>query len=96
MLDAFFIKIVFYLSIFELGVIITSNLLDFSIKFILRSLLEFLEHLLCLKIKDASVYWLRHKTDGGMMACDMHRDLTACFTWKQAVLGFPSLFLRLA
>jgi hypothetical protein len=41
MLDAFFIKIVFYLSIFELAPI-TSNFLDFSIKFILRSIQEIL------------------------------------------------------
>jgi hypothetical protein len=34
MLDAFFIQVVFYLSILELDVIITSNLLNFSIKFI--------------------------------------------------------------
>jgi hypothetical protein len=42
MLDAFFIYIVFYLSVLEFGVIITSNLIDFSIKFILYSLQEFL------------------------------------------------------
>jgi hypothetical protein len=42
MLDAFFIQVVFYLSILELGAIITSNLLDVSIKFILFSLQEFL------------------------------------------------------
>jgi hypothetical protein len=42
MLDNFFITVVFYLSILELGAIITSTLLDFSIKFILRSLQEFL------------------------------------------------------
>jgi hypothetical protein len=42
MLDAFFIKIVFYLSILELGTIITSNLFEFGIKLILRSLQEFL------------------------------------------------------
>jgi hypothetical protein len=35
MLDAFFIKEVFYLSILELGAIITSNLLDLGIKLIL-------------------------------------------------------------
>jgi hypothetical protein len=46
MLNAFFIKIVFHLSVLEIGVIITSNLLDFSIKYILCSLQEFLEHLL--------------------------------------------------
>jgi hypothetical protein len=42
MLDAFFIKIVFYLSVFKLGAIIASNPLDFSIKFILFSLQDFL------------------------------------------------------
>jgi hypothetical protein len=42
MLNTFFIKIVFYLSVLELGVIITSNPFDFSIKFILCSLQEFL------------------------------------------------------
>jgi hypothetical protein len=35
MLDAFFIKEVFYLSILEIGAIITSNLLDLGIKLIL-------------------------------------------------------------
>jgi hypothetical protein len=35
MVDAFFIKEVFYLSVFELGVVVTSNLLDFVIKLIL-------------------------------------------------------------
>jgi hypothetical protein len=25
----------------------------------------------------------------------MHQDLTACFTWKQVILGFPSLASRL-
>jgi hypothetical protein len=42
MLDAFFIKIVFYLSVFELGAIIASNPIDFNIKFILCSLQGFL------------------------------------------------------
>jgi hypothetical protein len=42
MLDTFFIKIIFHLSVLELGVIITSNSLGFSIKFILCSLQEFL------------------------------------------------------
>jgi hypothetical protein len=37
-----FIKVVFYLSVLELSVIIISNPLDFSIKFILWSLQEFL------------------------------------------------------
>jgi hypothetical protein len=38
MLDTFFIKIIFHLSVIELGAIVTSNSLDFSIKFILYSL----------------------------------------------------------
>jgi hypothetical protein len=44
-----------------------------------------------LKTKWASVCRLRHKTDGGRSARDTHRDLAACFTWKQVWLGFPSL-----
>jgi hypothetical protein len=44
-----------------------------------------------LKIKWASVYRLRHKTDRGTSARDMHRDLVTYFTWKQVWLGFPSL-----
>jgi hypothetical protein len=44
-----------------------------------------------LKTKWASICWLRHKTDRGRSAWDMHRDLAACFTWKQVWLGFPSL-----
>jgi hypothetical protein len=31
-----------------------------------------------LKIKQASVCWLRHKTNGGRSAWDTHRDLAAC------------------
>jgi hypothetical protein len=42
-----------------------------------------------LKTKQASVYRLRHKTNGGRLAWDTHRDLVACFTWKQDWLGFP-------
>jgi hypothetical protein len=42
MLDVFFIQVVFYLSILELGAIITSNLLDFYVKLILCSLYKFL------------------------------------------------------
>jgi hypothetical protein len=30
------------------------------------------------------------------MMWDTHRDLAACFTWKQVGLGFSSLTLRLA
>jgi hypothetical protein len=44
-----------------------------------------------LKTRWASVCRLRHKTDGGRSAWDTHRDLAACFTWKQVWLGFPSL-----
>jgi hypothetical protein len=44
-----------------------------------------------LKTKWALVCQLRHKTDGGRSAWDTHRDLAACFAWKQGRLGFPSL-----
>jgi hypothetical protein len=44
MLDVFFIKVVFYLSVLKLGAIITHNLLDLSIKFILCHLQEFIYH----------------------------------------------------
>jgi hypothetical protein len=44
-----------------------------------------------LKTKWASVYRLRHKTDGGRSVRDTHRDLVACFAWKQVWLGFSSL-----
>jgi hypothetical protein len=44
-----------------------------------------------LKTKWASVCQLRHRTDGGRSARDTHRDLAACFTWKQVWLGFFSL-----
>jgi hypothetical protein len=43
------------------------------------------------KTKWALVCRLRHKTDGGRSARDTHRDLAACFTWKEVWLGFPSL-----
>jgi hypothetical protein len=46
MLDAFMIKILFNLSVLELGVIVISHLLDLGIKLILSSLQELLEHLL--------------------------------------------------
>jgi hypothetical protein len=36
-----------------------------------------------LKTKWASVCRLYHKTNGGMSMWDTHRDLTACFAWKQ-------------
>jgi hypothetical protein len=44
-----------------------------------------------LKINWASVYRLRHKTDGARSVRDTHRDLAACFAWKQVWLGFFSL-----
>jgi hypothetical protein len=54
-----------------------------------KSLRRFLS--LGLKIKQASVYRLRHKTDGESSSHDTCRDLAACFAWKQVWLGFPSL-----
>jgi hypothetical protein len=36
-----------------------------------------------IKIRWASVYRLLYKTDGGRSTWDTHRDLAACFTWKQ-------------
>jgi hypothetical protein len=49
-----------------------------------------------LKIKKTTIYWFHHKTDGRMKtALDTHRDLAACFAWKQVGLGFLSLALRL-
>jgi hypothetical protein len=36
-----------------------------------------------LKTMWASVCRLHHKTDGGRLTWDMHRDLAACFAWKQ-------------
>jgi hypothetical protein len=33
-----------------------------------------------LKTKQTSVYWLRHKTDGGRSTWGTRRDLAACFT----------------
>jgi hypothetical protein len=44
-----------------------------------------------LKTMQASVFRLRHKTDGGRSARDTRRDLVSCFAWKQVSLGFPSL-----
>jgi hypothetical protein len=54
-----------------------------------KSLRRFLG--LDLKTKQALVYRLRHKTDGGRSARDTRRDLAACLVWKQVWLGFPSL-----
>jgi hypothetical protein len=47
------------------------------------------------KTKQALVCRLHHKTDGGRTARDTHRDLAACFIWKQIALGFSNLVLRL-
>jgi hypothetical protein len=44
-----------------------------------------------LKTKHASVCRLRNKTDRVRSARDTHRDLAACFAWKQVWLGFFSL-----
>jgi hypothetical protein len=52
-----------------------------------KSPLQFLG--LGLKTKQASVYRLHHKNDSGRLVWDTHRDLAACFTWKQVRLGFP-------
>jgi hypothetical protein len=38
---------------------------------------------------------LRHKTDERTMMWDTHRDLAACFKWKQVGLKFSCLALRL-
>jgi hypothetical protein len=51
---------------------------------------------LSFETKQASVCPLFHKTDGGRSACDSHRDLVACFTWKQVGLWCPSLASRFA
>jgi hypothetical protein len=53
----------------------------------LKSPRQFLS--LGLKIKQVSVYQLRHKTDGGRSMRDTRRDLAVCLTWKQVWLGFP-------
>jgi hypothetical protein len=44
-----------------------------------------------LKIKQASVCLLRHKSDGGRSTRDTHRDLAACLPWKKVWVGFSSL-----
>jgi hypothetical protein len=50
-----------------------------------------------LKTMWATICRLCHKTNGRMkMVLDTHRDLAACFAWKQVGLGFPSLASRLA
>jgi hypothetical protein len=51
---------------------------------------------LSLKTKQATVYRLRHKSDGRVMVWDTRRDLAACFTWKQVGLRFFSLASKLA
>jgi hypothetical protein len=48
-------------------------------------------HGLGLKIKQAMVYLLHHKTDRRRMARDTQKNLAACFTVKQVELGFSSL-----
>jgi hypothetical protein len=48
-------------------------------------------HGLDLKTKQTLVYRLHYKIDGGRSAWGTHRDLVACFTWKQVWLGFSSL-----
>jgi hypothetical protein len=55
----------------------------------LKSPRRFLD--LSLKTKQASVYRLRRKIDGGRSARKTCQDLAACFTGKQVWLGFPSL-----
>jgi hypothetical protein len=54
-----------------------------------KSLRQFFS--LDLKIKWATVYRLRNKTDGRTTAWDTRRDLPACFVWKQVRLRFSSL-----
>jgi hypothetical protein len=58
-----------------------------------KSLRQFLG--LCLKTKQTSVCRLRHKIDGGRSVRDTHRDLACYLSWKQVLLGFPSLACRL-
>jgi hypothetical protein len=50
---------------------------------------------LSLKTKRILVCRLRHKTDGVRLTQDTHRDLAACFTWKQAGLWFLNLVSKL-
>jgi hypothetical protein len=51
---------------------------------------------LCLKTKRPMVCRLRYKTDERMKTVwGTRQNLTACFTWKQLGLGFPSLASRL-
>jgi hypothetical protein len=54
-----------------------------------KSLRRFLG--LGLKTKQASLYRLRHKTNGGRSMWDTCRDLAACLACKQVWLGFPGL-----
>jgi hypothetical protein len=46
---------------------------------------------LCLKTRQAKVYRLRHKIDGGRSARDKRQNLTACLAWKHVT---PSRRLR--
>jgi hypothetical protein len=50
MLDVLLIKILYHLSVLELGFIVTPYLLNLDIKLILSHLEELLEHLLCFTI----------------------------------------------
>jgi hypothetical protein len=50
---------------------------------------------LSLKTKQATVYQLRHETNGRVTAWDTHQDLVASFAWKKVRVGFPSLASRL-
>jgi hypothetical protein len=54
-----------------------------------KSLRRFLG--LSLKTKQASVFRLSHKINGGRSVRDTRRDLAACFTWKLVWLLFSSL-----
>jgi hypothetical protein len=43
------------------------------------------------KTRQALIYQLRHKTNGGRSVRDTHRDIASCFAWKQVWLRFLSL-----
>jgi hypothetical protein len=51
---------------------------------------------LILKTKWARICRLRHKTNGRRTVRDTHRELMACFAWKQVGLRFPSFSSKLA
>jgi hypothetical protein len=44
-----------------------------------------------LKTKQGTVYRLHHKINGRATVWDTHRDISACFAWKQVGLRFFSL-----